>query len=263
MADELVRVTVDAAIAVITLDSPANRNALSSTLVTQLREALASAAGDESVRAVLLTHTGGTFCAGGDLSEALNRGLSPEEATAESTTAMTTTMRAMVSMPKPVVAVVNGHVRAGGFGLLGAADIVVAGPASTFALTEARLGLGPAMISLVLLPKMAPRALSRYFLTGEKFDAAQAEVAGLVTVGAASVEEMDAARGEILTGIRKASPQGLAHAKALATAAILADFDANADARAAESAAMFATDEVREGMTAFFGKRKPRWDISE
>ncbi|NMO02155.1 enoyl-CoA hydratase family protein [Gordonia sp. TBRC 11910] len=262
MSDELVHTEIDAGIATLTLDSPSNRNALSGALVSQLIAALTAARDDADVRAVKLTHTGGTFCAGADLSEALTRGLSPEEATAEGASAMNAMMRTILESPKPVIVVVNGHVRAGGFGLLGAADMVVAGPASTFALTEARLGLAPSMISIVLLPKMTARSVGRYFLTGEKFGATEAERMGLITVAAGTADEVGPITAEILDGIRKASPQGLAVSKSLTTAAILADFDRQAAERAAESAGLFGTDEAREGMTAFFEKRRPRWDVS-
>lgn len=261
--ETVVHVEQTRAVATITLDSPSNRNALSSTLVGQLSAALAQAADDDATRAVVLTHAGGTFCAGADLGEALRRGLSPEQATAEGASAMVSLMGTMLGMPKPVIVVADGHVRAGGFGLVGAADIALVGPAATFALTEARLGLAPSIISVVLLPKMTARAAGRYFLTGEKFSPSTAQDIGLVTQALGSAEELAAARDEVLDGIRKASPQGLAASKKLTTAAILADFDANANARAAESAALFASDEAREGMTAFLSKSKPSWDSSE
>ncbi|MFW0788838.1 enoyl-CoA hydratase family protein [Gordonia sp. CPCC 205333] len=262
MAEQLVHASVETGVATITLDSPTNRNALSATLVGQLAAALESARDDEQVRAVKLTHTGGTFCAGADLGEALKRGLSPEQATAEGTSAMSALMRTILTLPKPVLVVVDGHVRAGGFGILGAADIVLAGPASTFALTEVRLGLAPAMISVVLLPKMSARSAGRYFLTGEMFDQRAAERIGLITVAADSAEELAARTDSILDGIRKASPQGLAASKSLTTADILTDYDTRAAARAEQSAGLFASVEAREGMTAFFAKRKPSWDVS-
>ncbi|MFT4085794.1 MAG: enoyl-CoA hydratase family protein, partial [Gordonia sp. (in: high G+C Gram-positive bacteria)] len=230
----LVGSETSAGVATLTLDSPRNRNALSSTLVTQLREALAAAAADPEVRAVVLTHTGGTFCAGADLSEAMNRGLTPEEASRESAHGMVGLIKAMLELPKPVIAMLDGHVRAGGFGLVGAADIALGGPECTFALTESRLGLAPSIISTVLLPKLTARAAGRYFLTGEKFSGAEAADIGLLTVAADSPEAL---KGELLTvldGIRKASPQGLAKSKELTTAPILADYDAQAAARAAE-----------------------------
>ena len=128
-------------------------------------------------------------------------------------------LRAIVECPLPVIAAVDGHVRAGGMGLVGACDMAVAGPRSTFALTEARIGVAPAIISLTLLPKLAPRAAARYYLTGETFTARRAVDIGLVTVAADDVGyAVDAMTDEL----SKASPQGLAASKALTTAAVLA-----------------------------------------
>ena len=262
MTDTLVRTETDAAVTTIILDSPANRNALSSGLVAQLRAAIEAAASDPQVRAVVLTHTGSTFCAGADLGEALTRGLTPEEATAEVGGAISGLIKSLIEMPKPVIARIDGNVRAGGFGLVGATDIALAGPSSSFALTESRLGLAPSIISVVLLPKMTARAVGRYFLTGEKFDAATAVETGLITSAPGSAQALDAELDEILEGVRKASPQGLAASKKLTTAGLLDGFDEKAAARAAESMALFGSDEAREGMTAFFSKSKPSWDAS-
>ncbi|GAA3043833.1 enoyl-CoA hydratase family protein [Gordonia defluvii] len=262
-ADNIVRAEMTRAVATLTLNSPSTRNALSSALVAQLSSALSDAAADPAIRAVVLTHAGGTFCAGADLGEALRRGLSPEQATAEGASAMVGLMRTMLTMPKPVIVVADGHVRAGGFGLVGAADVALAGPQATFALTEARLGLAPSIISVVLLPKMTARSAGRYFLTGEIFDPATAERSGLVTRAASSGEELSRIVDEVLDGIRKASPQGLAASKALTTRGILAGFDEHAAARAAESAALFGSEQAREGMTAFLSRSRPSWDTSE
>ncbi|OBJ11141.1 enoyl-CoA hydratase family protein, partial [Mycobacterium sp. 1465703.0] len=162
----------------LTLDSPHNRNALSTTLVNQLHQGLRDASADPAVRAVVLGHTGGTFCAGADLSEA-GEGDAYDLAVARARE-MAALMRAIVASPLPVIAAIDGHVRAGGFGLVGACDIAVAGPRSTFALTEARIGVAPAIISLTLLPKLSARAAARYYLTGEKFGAGQAAEIGLI-----------------------------------------------------------------------------------
>ena len=156
----------------------------------------------------------------------------------------------------PVIAAVDGHVRAGGLGLVGACDIAVAGPASTFALTEARIGVAPSIISLTLLPKMTARAASRYFLTGEKFGPAEAADIGLITIAA---DDVEATVASLTAAIGKASPQGLAASKALTTAAILAAFDRRADELTEESARLFVSDEAREGMMAFLQKRPPSW----
>jgi enoyl-CoA hydratase len=165
-------------------------------------------------------------------------------------------MRAIVESPRPVIAAINGHVRAGGFGLVGACDIAVAGPASSFALTEARIGVAPAIISLTLLPKLSPRAAARYYLTGEKFDAREAAAIGLITM---AVDDVDAAVAALVAEVGKGSPQGLAASKALTTAAVLEGFDGDAERLAEESARLFVSDEAHEGMLAFLQKRPPSW----
>ncbi|GGP81688.1 MULTISPECIES: enoyl-CoA hydratase family protein [Streptomyces] len=240
----LIATSRDRGIATLTLDSPANRNALSAALVGELREALAGCAADDTVRAVVLTHTGSTFCAGADLTAPPD----PE--------AFVGLMREIVALPKPVVARVTGHVRAGGLGLLAACDIAVAGEGSSFALTESRLGLAPAVISLTLLPRLDRTAANRYYLTGERFDAAEAARIGLVTVAAEDVEE---GLAPVLDGLRRASPQGLAASKELVTATVLRSFDQYAEDLIARSAKLFASDEAREGMTAFLERRDPAW----
>ncbi|BBY82075.1 hypothetical protein MPUL_32330 [Mycolicibacterium pulveris] len=169
---------------------------------------------------------------------------------------MTRLLRRILELPMPVIAAVDGHVRAGGLGLVGACDIAVAGPASTFALTEARIGVAPSIISLTLLPKMTPRSAGRYFLTGEKFGARLAAEIGLVTVAA---DDVEASVAELATAIGKGSPQGLAASKALTTARILETFDRHAEELTKQSAELFVSEEAREGMTAFLQKRPPRW----
>ncbi|MEV6674313.1 enoyl-CoA hydratase family protein [Streptomyces sp. NPDC051162] len=243
----LVRRSHEQGIATLTLDSPHNRNALSARLVGELHDALAGAAEDSAVRAVVLTHTGNTFCAGADLSEAGSDASAP--------LGLVRLMRAVVELPKPVVAVVDGHVRAGGLGLLGACDISVAGERSSFAFTEARLGLAPAVISMVLLPRLDARAAARYFLTGERFGAAEAARTGLVTLAG----EPDEVLAPVLDGLRRGSPQGLAESKRLVTAEVRRVLDRDTDALAERSARLFASQEAREGMTAFLERRDPAW----
>ncbi|MDT5144290.1 MAG: enoyl-CoA hydratase, partial [Mycobacterium sp.] len=166
--DTLVEYAVDGHVARLTLNSPHNRNALSATLVSQLQQGLRDAADDPAVRAVVLGHTGNTFCAGADLSQGSEAtSTDPAEAAAERSRGAAALLRAIVESPLPVIVAVDGHVRAGGMGLVAACDIAVAGPRSTFALTEARIGVAPAIISLTLLPKMSARAAARYYLTGE------------------------------------------------------------------------------------------------
>ncbi|OBI91609.1 enoyl-CoA hydratase family protein [Mycobacterium asiaticum] len=238
----------------LTLNSPHNRNALSSTLVNQLHQGLRDAAADPAVRVVVLGHTGGTFCAGADLSEA--GGGDPYNVAVARAREMTALLRAIVESPRPVIGAIDGHVRAGGFGLVGACDMVVAGPRSTFALTEARIGVAPAIISLTLLPKLSARAAARYYLTGETFGASEAAEIGLVTLAA---EDVDAAVAGLVADVGRGSPQGLAASKALTTAAVLAGFDRDAERLTEESARLFVSSEAREGMLAFLQKRPPSW----
>ncbi len=259
---EVVHTTVADGIVTLELDSPTNRNALGASLVDGLLSGLSAAAADESVRAVVLTHAGGTFCAGADLSEALKSGMSVEDASAHGTRSMIDLMRTILEMPKPVIARIDGHVRAGGFGLIGAADIVLAGPSCTFALTEARLGLAPSVISLVLLPRLTARASGRYFLSGETFDSATAVRLGLVTESFPSADDLAVGQETVLAGIRRSSPQGLAASKALTTAGVLAGFRESAAARAEESALLFSSEEARAGMAAFLSKQRPPWDLT-
>ncbi|MFF5934022.1 enoyl-CoA hydratase family protein [Streptomyces sp. NPDC012508] len=233
---------LDRGIATLTLDSPENRNALSAALVAELAEALTECGQDPAVRAVVLTHTGSTFSAGADLKAP------------PSPYAFVDLLRQIVGLPKPVVGVVRGHVRAGGLGLLGACDIVVASDASDFALTEVRIGVAPAVISLTLLPKLEPRAAARYYLTGERFGTAEARAMGLVTAGE---DALDA----VLDGLRTGSPQGLAESKRLVTAKVLETFEREAEDLVQRSASLFASAEAREGMTAFLERREPEWRL--
>ncbi|MEO6629516.1 MAG: enoyl-CoA hydratase family protein [Aquihabitans sp.] len=248
---ELVHLQVDRGIATLTLDSPANRNALSAQLVGELMAHLQSSADDADIRAVVLTHTGTTFCAGADLAESAREG-----GPGQGTIRMTALLRQILELPTPVVALVQGNVRAGGLGVLGACDLVVAGPTSTFAFTEVRLGVAPAIISLTVLPRLTDRAAARYFLTGEKFDAAEAARIGLLTEAS---EDFEAAVAVVLEAFRSCSPQGLAESKRLTTAALLEGFDESAQELAALSARLFASPEAQEGITAFLERRPPAW----
>ncbi|MFG3157582.1 enoyl-CoA hydratase family protein [Streptomyces sp. NPDC048219] len=230
----------------LTLDSPHNRNALSAALVTGLADTLTEAGDDPAVRAVVLTHTGTTFSAGADLRDPP----APD--------ALVALLRRIVELPKPVIARVTGHVRAGGLGLLAACDVAVASTTSTYAFTEVRIGVAPAVISLTVLPRTDPRALARHYLTGERFDAAEAARIGLVT---AAGDDVDAVLAPVLDGVRRASPQGLAETKRLLTARVLEAFDRDAADLTALSARLFSSPQAREGMTAFLERRDPEWVV--
>jgi enoyl-CoA hydratase len=249
---ELVHLAIDGGIATVTLDSPRNRNALSRQLVTELTDRLRAAGAAGDVRAVVLTHTGTTFCAGADLAEAST---GPMTGTASGLLAL---LRLIVDLPRPVIASIDGNVRAGGIGLLGACDIVVAGPRSTFAITEARLGLAAAVISVAVLPRLDERSAARYYLTGATFDAAEAQRIGLVTI---ATDDVGGAVATLTADLRTASPQGLVESKLLANRSVRDAIERHGDAMVELSARLFASEEAHEGMTAFLERRPPRWSV--
>ncbi|CAL9452494.1 enoyl-CoA hydratase family protein [Streptomyces sp. NPDC003090] len=242
----LITTAHDRAVTTLTLNAPDTRNALSAQLVAELADALEGCAKDPAVRAVVLTHSGSTFSAGADLKAP------------PSPYAFVALLRRIVELPKPVVARVAGRVRAGGVGLVSACDLVVASDASDFALTEVRIGVAPALVSLTLLPRLDQRAAARYYLTGERFGAAEAVRIGLVTAAAPDVDE---ALVPLLDAVRKGSPQGLAASKRLVTARVLETFERDAEDLVQRSASLFASAEAREGMTAFLERRDPAWAI--
>ena len=249
---ELVHLERSGRVATVTLDSPENRNALSRQLVGELTAHLEVVDADPGIRLVVLTHTGGTFCAGADLLEAVRDGMEA------GTRALLGLLRAVVGLGTPVVAKVDGHVRAGGVGLVGACDLAYVTPASTFAFTEVRLGLAPAIISLTTRHLLSSRDASGLYLSGETFDGNRAAELGLVSrcVDAdqlsAEIERLGAEFGAL-------SPQGLRQTRRLLNDSVLADMDARGEDLVELSARLFASDEAREGMTAFRERRKPRW----
>lgn len=245
---ELVHLEVADQVATITLDSEHNRNALSRKLVSELLAHLTTAGGDASVKAVLIRSAGTVFCSGADLSEASADGM------IEGTKTVVALQRQIATLDKPVVVELGGPVRAGGLGIVGAADIVIAGESVTFQLTEVRLGLAAAVISLTLLPRFTDRAAADLFLTARKFDAAEAAQVGLITRSVADAElQGDVAR--VLGDLVKGYPQGLRESKKLLNHDLVARIDALGEQVAAQSAALFGSDEAREAMTAFLSKK--------
>ncbi len=235
-------------IAVITLDSPANRNALSRRLLTELADHLGGAGGDESLHGILLRSAHRVFSSGADLGEAVGGDM------AESARRIVAVQRLIASVPIPVVARVDGPVRAGGLGLVASADLVVCSSEVTIALTEVKLGLAAAVIAIPLRMRLAPRAASDWFLTGRQVGAEEARAAGLVTTLAAP-EEMDAAVDAVLAELRSSTRQGLTEAKALLTADLVAAFDEHGEQLARLSGLLFGSDVAQERMAAFLTRR--------
>jgi methylglutaconyl-CoA hydratase len=244
MTAELVHLAVQSGIATVTLDSPANRNALSTQLQGELYDALERSAGDGSVRAVVLDHTGPVFCAGMDLTEPRN-----------AVNNFPRILERIWTHPKPVVAKLAGHARAGGIGLTAAADIAVAAHDVTFAFSEVRLGVVPAVISVTVLPRMAPRAAHELLLTGETFDAGRAVAVGLLN-SAVPAEQLDAEVDRYTGMLVRGGPEALALTKQLLRASTTSqDFGAMLEL----SAARFVSTEGQEGLRAFAEKRPASW----
>jgi methylglutaconyl-CoA hydratase len=249
---ELVHYRSADAVATITLDSPQNRNALSVALRSQLRDALDRAAADSAVRVVLLDHTGPVFCAGMDLKES-----AVAAAGSEGVRELPGILQRIGRCPKPVVAKAAGPARAGGVGILAAADIAVSVSTATFAFSEVRIGLIPAVISVPVLARVSAVAVRELMLTGATFDAARAVAIGLVNA-VAEPAALDGVVAGYLSDLLAGGPGALAGTKAL----LSRDVD-DSDERYASllelSARQFATAEAREGALAFAQKRPPSW----
>jgi methylglutaconyl-CoA hydratase len=204
------------------------------------------------VRAVVLTGEGTVFCSGADLSE---RGSGAPNRMPEILTTM-------VESPVPVLVRVNGHARAGGLGLIAAADMAVAASASTFAFTEVRVGVAPAMILVPALRVMDQRFLASMVLTGERFDARQAAAAGLLSAVVEDVADLDHWVAEQTVALRKSAPGAVRATKVLLRTLPAQGWSDGIAAAAAASAELFAGPEATEGMAAFLEKRRPGWDTT-
>jgi methylglutaconyl-CoA hydratase len=238
----------------ITLDSPQNRNALSGPLVKELGDHLRAAIDDPAVRAIVLTGNGPAFCAGADLK---NRGDVVAPGSGQRNPFIDILML-MWEGPKPVITAVNGHTFGGGIGLVAAADIAVAVDTVAFSFSEVRVGVIPAMISVVVLPKLGVHNTMRLFLTGVRFSAAEAQGYGLLHRVAAP-DALAAAVQEEVDAISLGGPLAVAEAKRLIRTVSRLPMD-QAFAYAEEKiAALFASPEAAEGMMAFVSKRKPEW----
>ena len=249
-SDRVVQVAVSHGVATLTLDSPANRNALSRAMRAELRAALDDALADDAVRVVVLDHTGRVFCSGMDLAEATGGG-ADEQGVRE----FPELLAAVRSAPKPVMAVVRGPARAGGVGLLAACDVVVAGASATFAFSEVRLGLVPAVISAVVLPRMVPHVAHRLMLTGQVFDAEMAAAGGLVDLVVPDADVDGEVRAQ-LVHLTAGAPAALAETKRLLRAR---EAEPRFDELLDLSARFFAGDEGQEGIASFRERRPARW----
>ena len=251
-----VRYEVEGGVATLTLASPETRNVLSAQMLASLVEHLRAAADDDAVRVVVLTGEGTTFCAGADLSGASSA--DAQSFAGSGPRALVAVLEAMLDHPKPIVARVQGHVAGGGNGLVAASDISVAAESAKLAFSEVRVGVAPAVISVVCLARMNPSDARELLLTGERVSSTRANEAGLLTA-VCEDDALDAVVRSYVDRLLLGGPQALASTKQLlARVPGMARDDAFAGT-AELSASLFSSDEAREGMTAFLQRRPASW----
>ena len=259
MADDTVVVEIEGGVATLTLNRPEVRNAFDDALIARLTGALEEAGASEDVRVVVLAGNGKSFCAGADLAHMKRAaGFSEAENIADAQ-ALAHLLMVLGGLPKPTVALVQGPAYGGGVGLVSACDIAVAAERASFALTEVRLGLIPAVISPFVIRAIGESHARRFMLTGERFSAETALRIGLVHEVVPD-EALQARSGEVVDMLLQCSPDAHRRAKALIDAVAGRPIDeALADDVARRIAAARASDDGREGIAAFLEKRAPWW----
>ena len=241
--------SVDRGIATITLNRPDNRNALTNELMNSLGDNLSAAMSDDAARLVVLTNVGNTFCAGADL-----KGGSSEPARHS----LVDILVAMQDGPKPVVGKIAGHCTGGGNGLAAACDVSIAADDVFFAFTEVRIGVAPAIISVVCLPKLRRADAAELFLTGKRCPAPRAAEIGLIN-RAVPRDSLDDAVEELCNDLLAGGPNALASAKQLVYRVPSMDRTDAFTWTAKLSADLFASPEAADGMKAFRERSTPSW----
>jgi methylglutaconyl-CoA hydratase len=249
----------DRGVVTLTLDRPAARNAFDADLMRAITEAVTDLAGDDGLRALVITGAGDAFSAGADLGwMSAMAGYSFDENVADSRR-FERMLRAVHDFPAPTVARVNGHALGGAAGLLGCVDIAVAVRGAWLGFTEVRVGIVPAMISAYVQPRIGLANARRYFLTGERFDADRAFHLGLVHE-VCDPDDLDAVTDRVLDEVLAAGPQAQREVKRLIAAIDAAeDLDASEQVRVESISRMRVSEEGQEGMRAFFERRPAAW----
>ena len=259
MTDTLIIEKDSRGVATLWLNRPEIHNAFDDALITALTRQLQMLEADQGVRVVVLAGKGKSFSAGADLNWMKRMALYSEAENKRDAEALATLMRTLDTLKKPTVARVHGSAFAGGCGLVACCDIALAAETATFAITETKLGLIPAVISPYMVAAMGARWARRYFLTAESFSAKEAERLGLVH-GTFKADQLDFAVHQLCDTLVANGPAALAACKELIRLVAHADVD---DALAKETASRIArlrvSPEGREGIASFLEKRKPGW----
>lgn len=259
---EKIKTNLTAGVYTITLADPENRNALSRQLTRELLAAMDRVDTDDEIRAVVLTNEGSVFCAGADLSERSDddrpdANESRDDENTDDADPLGFFGRIRRSS-KPWVGKINGHAVAGGLGLAAAADISVGLATAKMGFSEVRIGVAPAIISVICLPKMRASEASEAFLRGNRFTAVEAARLGLINY-AVPAEEMDAKVDEIVADLVLGGPLALAASKQLINDVPTMPFDQAMAWATKLSGSLFESDEGQEGMKSYLEKRTPRW----
>lgn len=256
---ETLTVEIRDAIALVVLARPDVHNAFNATLIAEMTQALDALDRDLNVRAVVLLGHGKSFCAGADLNWMRKMASYGHAENLADATALATMLKTLHRMSKPTIARVHGPAYGGGVGLIACCDMAVAAYDATFSLSEAKLGLIPATISPYVIEAIGARQARRYFLTAERFTAAEAYRIGLVH-DIAPAEELDGRINELLGALLGAGPHAQAECKALIRAVAHHPIDDKVIAdTAARIAKVRASPEGKEGVAAFLAKRAPAW----
>jgi methylglutaconyl-CoA hydratase len=238
----------------IRLNRPENRNALSAILVNELYDHLQTANADDNVRCIVITGNGPAFCAGADLKSPPGQIVDGQQRAI----AYPDVLNTILDSPKPVIVAVNGAAFAGGLGLVGAADIVVTVTDVQFSFSEVRIGVIPAVISVVCLPKLGTHHGMKLFLTGERFDGARAVEMGFAH-RAVPADQLEAAVQEEIDMLNLGGPNALREAKRLVREVSKLSTEEGFARTGSWSRQLFESEEGAEGMAAFREKRKPNW----
>jgi len=259
VTDDTVLLAVDGAVATVTLNRPETHNAFDDALIARLTRTLEDVGARDDVRVVVLAGRGKSFCAGADLAHMKKAAAFSQEQNVADARALARLLTVLGGLPRPTVALVQGPAYGGGVGLVSACDIALAAERASFALTEVRLGLIPAVISPYVIRTIGESHARRLMLTGERFDAAHARRIGLVHE-VVPAEALGARGAEVVAMLLQGSPDAHRRAKALIDAVSGRPIDeALADDVARRIAAARASEDGREGIAAFLEKRAPNW----
>ena len=252
-------ITQSGPVARITLTMPEIRNAFSDEVIQAITEAFADVGARADVRAVVLAAEGPAFCAGANLNWMRRMADYTREENLADASKLAAMLRTIAECPKPTIARVQGDVYAGGMGLVAACDMAVSVDTAWYCLSEVKIGLAPATISPYVIRAMGARAAQRYFLTAERFTAAEAHRIGFVHE-VVTADALDAKVDELLKALTSASPAAVVACKTLVADVVGRDIDEGLIAYTVEAIAdIRASTEGREGVQAFLNKRKPAW----